>query len=165
MGVGYLKPFQQGRVYFHCAKGGQVNPLKVITSVFRPKSSEEQKKGFHALRLSFICIAYHLCTTKVLCICLRGEGGQILGIYPPQKGLVPPLLYSEFVLCLFSDVGYTINGRVLNNWNRILLKLQQLQTMEVKLKLLIPSLYYRADVSLRYFCYHQTFHFVTVFRQ
>ena len=93
----------------------------------RPFSAQSQvkskKKSLHALRLSIIPIAYHLYITKVLCICLRREAADP-GHLPSIKGLAMPLLYNEIFSRRLSDVGYTINGRVLNNWNRILLKLQ-----------------------------------------
>ena len=89
-------------MYFQCAKGGQVNSLKVITSVFRLKSSEEKKKGLYASDCPLYI--YHLYTTKVLCLYLRGGGATDPGHLPPRKGLVTPLLYNEIVSCLFSDV-------------------------------------------------------------
>ena len=83
---------------------------------------------------------------------LSAGGGSRSWVFTPHKrSMITPLFYNEIVSCLFSDVGYTIDGRVLNNWNRILLKLQKLQTMEAKLKLLISSRYYSADISLRYY--------------
>ena len=75
---------------------------------------KSQEIDLHALRLSFIPIAYHLYITKALCIWLRGEAADP-GHLPSIKDLVTPLLYNEILSRRLSDVGYTINGRALNN--------------------------------------------------
>ena len=62
-------------------KGGGGRNLK--PSVFRSKSSEEQKKVITSSDCPLY--VYHLCTSKVLCICLRGEGAR------PSRPLDTPL--------------------------------------------------------------------------
>ena len=122
-GVGYLKPFQQGRIYFYCAKGKQVHSLAGITSVFRPKSSEEQTKRSSRPQIVHYTHSLSLLHYESFVHLSAGRGGRpwafTLHKRPSYATAVQWNLSRHF-----SDVGYTINGRVLNNWNRILLKLQ-----------------------------------------
>ena len=112
-GVGNLKPFQQGRIYFHGAKGGQVNSLKTITSVFRPKSSEEQKKVLTPSGCP-LYVAYSLPPLHhESFVHLPAKDQQTLGIFPPQKAWLRHC--STMKLCRAFFLMYTIYGRVLNN--------------------------------------------------
>ena len=74
-GGGQFKAIPAGPDIFALRKS-RTDFLKVIMFVFRPKSSEEQKKFFHALRMSFIRLSPFLYSAKVLSICLRGGGGR-----------------------------------------------------------------------------------------
>ena len=102
-GVGNLKPCQQSQICFHCAKGEQVNSLNVITSVFRPKLSEEKKRSSGSQTVLYAYITF---TPRKFCVFVCGWGGgarRTVNI-SLQKRLVTPMLYNEILSCLFSDV-------------------------------------------------------------
>ena len=103
------------RIVFHsysgaCPEIGKGGGRNLKPSVFRPKSSEEQKKVNTSAYVQFsgpksseeqkkvitssqcpLCVHHHY-TTKILCICLRG--GAAVAVLPPEH--VPDVVVDKY---------------------------------------------------------------------